>query len=61
MNLEKETRKLLAKHMKTCTLEKTSREAGVGFYWLQSFKRYPDSGANVRHVQKLYDYLNGNG
>ena len=59
MNLEQETRRLMADwfEKKGNTLMKLSQEAGVPFYWLQSFKRYPESNSWVRHVQKLYDYL----
>jgi hypothetical protein len=63
MNLEQETRDLMADwfEKRSNTLRKLSQGAGVPFYWLQSFKRYPKANAGVKHVQALYDYLNGNG
>lgn len=59
MNLERNTRALMTKWIdgKGHSITRLAADAGIGYHWLVSFRRYPDAGANVRHVQKLYDFL----
>lgn len=41
------------------TMETISRESGISYYWLKSFKLNPRPGSSATMVQKLYEFLTG--
>lgn len=59
MNLLNETQRLLEES--DLSLEEIAKGAGVGFYWLQSFKRRLHREPSVVKVQALHDFLIGGG